>query len=112
MEEILNKLINIVMETAPELWEIAYNQVHVKLYQYIFVSAVCIVPVVLFFVFLKRLKKDKYDSYENSTLVPVIISGIIGGMSLLVLLYNIVITIGMIVNPDYYAINVLLNMMK
>jgi len=112
MEEILNKLINIVMETTPELWEIAYNQVSVKLYQYIFVSAMCIVPIVLFFIFLKRLTKDKYGSYTDETLVPVVISGIIGGVSLLVLLYNIVIVIGMIANPKYYAIQVLLNMMK
>ena len=108
-KDLLGELVALVQQTAPELWRIARRQVLAN-----------IVSLAMWGLFtlcgtvgaglLTRYGFRKVDTYDrDEVLVPSIASGV------LFLVLTVAIVVGIVsrlINPDYYAIAVLMNLVK
>lgn len=119
METLLQKLIDLVQQTAPELWRIALRQITVQQYQNLIgfiLLLVFIVCAVLMAVKLHKWRKIKTDkSGRADTSVEDLGMTFISIAVLLALIsefYSLMYYIGTLINPEYYAIQVLLQMVK
>ena len=123
MEDLINKLILLVQQTAPYLWEIARRQVlAVNIQDGIFL-VISIVGIVFFLKVLPKIKDDD-DCYEKDKIDGFIYWSNEGyclaqfggwasfGLFVIIATCNITSIVMRIVNPDYYALKVLLGLIQ
>jgi hypothetical protein len=112
MEELIAKLVELVESASPELWEIAQRQVLANIVTKVIWA---VVPLIIFVVllFLARIcwrqsKEDKYneDEWISGAIVLVVVS--IGFMVFALTKINYIISA--MINPKYYAIKALLDL--
>lgn len=130
MEELLNRLINIVTETAPELWEIAMRQTTVNLIYSIFIFTIGL-GFILYYIYLtgkinrdRQKRIDIQESNTNKTYYSVdkdytesevgflIAFGFISFLSFLGIIISVQNIVATTVNPEFIAIQILLSLIK
>jgi hypothetical protein len=109
-KDLLQQLIDLVSATAPELWRIALRQVWANVATQSFVAIIC---VIFTGVSVWGTKKVYKWEKKRSDVFGSILLGIFGiggcGITTLVMIGNI---IPQIINPEYYAIQTLINFVK
>lgn len=112
MEEILQQLISLVQETAPAVWAIARRQVMSNT----IISVIWTILSLLSSVALARLtkychKKEQEDKYSNWAIVKpfAALFAAVAFFAVFLLLTDVV---RYLVNPDYYSIKVLTNLIN
>jgi len=133
-ENLVQQLIDLVTKTAPDLWRIGRLQVLSVNIQDFIIAAIFVVVSIIIFNLMKRLrdedsiqkswnaKKEKYDYLEKEKGCiyrdedGVIMWKIIGWIIIIILsifiMCNVVSIIMCLVNPDYYALEYLINLVK
>ena len=110
-ELMLGKLIELVENTAPHLWAIVVKQVYVRAAQHAFFLVVGAIGLVASSRGMIRALKKKVDRSMD-----VEMERILWGMAFLFAVCLVVATtptiIGLLVNPEYYAIELLINYIK
>ena len=114
-EELLQKLIDTVLNTAPELWRIGMRQVITSGIRYIISSVFWLVLVIgsLKYLSILKSKKEKVD-YGDETLYDI---GMIGlgcliGCGVVVIVILLDFALAYFFNPEYYTIKVLMDLVK
>ena len=116
-QQLILKLISYVESASPELWRIAMAQVNVQIYQtYYWMWGFGIMAGILFvsfaFVVIQQMFADKYNRDSNMIialgLVFFLPSLFLGSLSY----YNYIQIISMQLNPEYYAIQVIFDLVK
>jgi peptidoglycan/LPS O-acetylase OafA/YrhL len=108
MDEIIMKLIALVETTAPKLWEIALRQVGAENMRDQLLCWVLGIVVAILITALVFMWKDDEDTWAGG-----IIFCFFGALGLMVVIVLNIIAINMrLANPEYYAIQVLLNLAK
>jgi hypothetical protein len=125
-QDLVQQLIDLVTKTAPEMWRIAKMQVLAINIQDFIIGVACAGLVVFLINLLKKLKVRVWDSekheylkeegciYLDDTILDV--TKVFSTLAIIVLgiitVCNFVSIVMRLVNPDYYAIVVLLNLIK
>ena len=116
-DELLAKLIAFVEQASPQLWAIAQRQVYVNTIRYILWSIVAVVGGIFF----TCLAHNRWEAYEEDRKegkwstdndVWAVVSAIVAIVSAICALWLWDSLIGLILNPQYYAISTLLNLVK
>jgi hypothetical protein len=123
--DLIQRLIDLVEKTAPALWEIARRQVINTNVRDFIVAVILLIITTILFNFLKKLRdEDKYtwdERKENSQFIYVdninfSLLKIFGYMATFAMsaiaISNILLVIMRYLNPDYYAIQVLLGLIQ
>ena|SRR3990167_7014669 len=121
-EELLQKLIDIVLNTAPELWRIAVRQVIVNGVRNALFFIISMIAIFIFPKVLRRLEeeyrraKNDPERYHADEEFPYMVGKIFAwvflGIAVLVAFLTLDATIGYLANPEYYAIKVLFGLVK
>ena len=108
-EEVLSKLVEFIESASPVIWETARRQVVVDLVQSVVWLVIC--AVIAYFSCTKWIphlwrkhKEHKFDGYDIAA-VLLTIGAVIAALAAVGLLTHVV---GVAVNPNYYAIRLLL----
>ena len=108
----LIQLISYVKELAPHIWEIAVKQVYVEIWNNVAVAIVAVLAeVVAYKLFQHGVNSKKEDFYNNweFSYVPGIV---LLAVSVFLFLDSIFSIVPRLINPQYYAIQILLEMIK
>ena len=113
MEELINELIALVKNTAPELWRIAKRQVT---YQ-VAISAIwfvisLVITVGGFRLVAKGNKALEEDSYTDDHILPYTIAGVLFTIAIIAFPISMDMLLSRLINPEYYAIQVLMDLVK
>jgi len=111
-KDLLEELIDVVQQTAPELWRIANRQVYGDIARNCLWIIVCIIVIYVGIRLLKHGYKLKEDDYSCDWEYAVMCGWIMLGVSPIVLVSLLDSVIGKLINPEYYAIQVLMNLIK
>ncbi len=117
MDNLIQKLIELVEKTSPELWRIATKQVYASIIADTILSVIMLLLMVGLMVLIKKLKKgyDGADTYSDEEF-PYVIGLIVSGIALIILpiivVANIYIIAMKLANPEFYAIEILLGLVK
>lgn len=107
-EEVLSKLVEFVESASPVIWETARRQVIVDLVQCIVWMAVCAAIAYICIKwskhFWRKHQEDKYEAYD----MPAIFLALGAAIAFFVGIGLLSHVIGVAVNPNYYAIRLLL----
>lgn len=121
MDELIYELIELMKQTAPELWRIAQRQVIVKTVQ---VSVGLIIAITLLFVCFLVIKKlytwKRSDDFDHSgcnddnfhMFVGCLITGAVSFLTFLWFTDLLDSIIGLLINPEYYAIQEIIKLVK
>ena len=108
MDELLSELIAFVKQASPALWQIAQQQVRVEAIQgtigfalLLAATALCAWVCVVF-----------YRGNDDSDLAAMVLGAVIGIIALVWSMLVLVDTIGRWLNPDFYAIQILVGLVK
>lgn len=117
MNELLLKLIDEMKALSPYLWEILVRQAYNEAIGYIVWCIVCLVISIALFIIANKLyiKYKIEEEKENSTSdISIVLSfSSIGSLTFLLFFINLTICITQIfVNPEYYAIQLILSKIK
>jgi hypothetical protein len=133
MEQIINRLIELMQQTAPQLWEIARQQVHtqvVLIWLWLGVGLVLLVgtiatDILVFRAYRKhnvpreeilsggRVYQNTDHYWDEDYKIPLVVFSIAIGISAFIIcLVSLNDLIVRILNPDYYAIQALFNLTK
>ncbi len=133
MEQIISRLIDLVQQTAPQLWQIARQQVHAQLIMsritigigVLLIMGIVVTNMLVFRTYRKHNtpREDKYsdgrtyfsrDHYWDEEGKPYLVgfSILICVIPFAICLANLNNTIMYTLSPDYYAIQVLLQLAK
>ncbi len=111
-KELLTELISLIKGTAPELWRIAQQQVTVTIYQNVtWIGFFIVAIIVLTFVFMYARQRAKEDTFSDWD-VALILAPIFIVFSIAAVLIFANDLIGYAMNPEYYAIKVLLRLVR
>ena len=118
MDTLISELIALVQQTAPELWRIAMRQVMTKVISDAVLLVVFALIVIGGLITIKKVRawrrSDDFDKYDEGDASEIILSiAIVGAISATIgFLVTAFILIGYVVNPEYYAIQVLLDLVQ
>lgn len=118
MDALLQQLIDLVKQTAPQLWAIALKQVYANVARDVILAAVLVVVAYLCYVSVKRAASLETDEesifWSDSDFCGFVIT--IGSIAFLVccvvIVANLVSVVQSLVNPEYYAIQILMGLVK
>lgn len=106
-QTLVEKLIEFVENASPVIWEAMYRQVYINaIYQGLAGAVLVCLAVVFFTVFKRTYKKDGFDNDAACVAIILSVASAIVGAAFLVSV------IGPMVNPNYYAIDNLLDLVK
>lgn len=109
---LLQELVDLVKSTAPELWRIAIQQVFVQAVGY-GLGVVALLAFGLYFLWvavqIKRSENYSQDEDAPSQYGLSLFASIALFSGLLILLYQV---LGRLINPEFYAIELLINYVK
>lgn len=111
MEDTLTKLVETVTNIAPHVWEISVRQVYVRGYVALMDVLFCIIGLMAMYrLYVWGFKRGKESDWnDNPAHILSIIVGVLGIISLpLIAWYNIDVAIGYFANPEFAAIEILL----
>ena len=111
MDELIYELIKLVKTLSPELWRIGLGQVRAKIISHIATDIIVIVLVVIVFVIFLQYATKQTEEID-ATVTKIIAWSIIivfGGGALLDIL---AVVLPMIVNPEFYAIKIIMSLVK
>jgi len=119
-ENLIQKLIDLVQTTAPKLWEIAVRQVYAQNIIDTIVSVLFLIFLLFSLYFCLHVKEEYPDEekkgylYLDSELIFWIwVWGILLDIiSTTIIIYNICAVASRLYNPNYYAIEILMNLVK
>ena len=116
-EELIQKLIEVVTNTAPELWEIAIRQAYLSGVRALVWGFLCLGVGVWDLRYIKktvdRAKEGEYIGDEDDlTVAAVVILGMVLIIVLIFGLMNISEGFSYLANSKYYAIKLLLDLVK
>ena len=121
MDELIYELIELMKQTAPELWRIAQRQVVVKTVQVSIGLVFAIAILCVCYVVIKKLyvwrKSDDFDDggYSDDDMHFFLLCLVTGSVSVFTFLWltqlldNI---IELLINPEYYAIQEIIKLVK
>jgi hypothetical protein len=108
-KELLQDLIQLVESAAPHLWRIAVKQAYVEAMQFgIAALAMFGIGCTLLFIAKKWRENDPFDDGDPNFVFPFVTSIFFFGLSLPFFGS----AIGRLINPEYYAIELLINYVK
>ena len=116
-EELILQLAEVVETASKKLWEIAYKQVYVNImYDFLWFIAFAVLTFISYKTFKRywkdaHEKEDRWDDKTGSEIVYVF-SGISAVICFLVTFASVGTIIGKFLNPEYYAIKVLLDLVN
>lgn len=115
MDKVLNRLIDLVTSTAPELWAAALEQVRAMVIQNLFWAFLLLIiagscAVVMRGAWIAGHLDDFHD--PDAAFWAMVISGTIGFFTLVSLGFVVSKTIGLFMAPKYHAIEQLLKLVK
>lgn len=110
MDEVLNRLIDLVTSTAPELWAAALEQVRAMAMQAVLWMTVCLVAFGAC-IFLADWAR-KQAKVDEDFYVAAMLFGAVGVGCLIVLGVATTDLIGLVMAPKYHAIEQLMNLVK
>jgi len=115
MEELIVRLIDLVENTAPELWRIGLRQVLAVSIQ----SAIGIVfSVIIAYVCIriaiwgKKNMPDDYAEDEMWQVFAMVFGLVVGVVAIVIAITTMINLISYVINPEYYAIQYLLNLAR
>ena len=118
MDELIHELIALVQQTAPELWRIATRQVVARTVQCSVGLFIGLLILWLCYVGYKKLRdyknSDKYNQFDDDMGVAMgfFIIGLVALFGAIYIACAINNLIGLLINPEYYAIEELLDLVK
>ena len=110
-EELLQKLIDLVTNVAPQLWEIGVRQALIEGGKSILISIVCLVFLSVCVKIGTDVLKDK-ESIDDETGFLALALFAVALLCLLIGGSEFIDGISYLLNPQYYAIEILLNLVK
>ena len=115
MDEALNRLIDLMESTAPEVWMAAMKQVQAMIIQHAcFASVSAIMLVASFVVFayaIRRYSKVGLADQEDYALTAAV-SCVAGIGSLIIMAYTLSKLAGLLIAPEYQAIQALIDLVQ
>lgn len=120
MEEIVLRLISLLEDASPALWDMARRQVYASVVQAVLVAFLFLVLSVVFWRFkgfsAKRTtlahSEDRWFKSEEWHTGSSIISGIAASFCLFLAFIIFIMIVGHLMNPDYYALRALLDIVR
>ena len=111
MEDILLRLIDIVQETAPALWAIARRQVAANIAEVAIWFVFCaIAAIALAFVTRHGVREYRKNDYNSSWELGAVFSGI-GSVGCALVAFGLSTSlVKYLINPEFYAIKVLMDL--
>jgi hypothetical protein len=112
MNEILVKLIDLVQSTAPLIWAIAVRQVYSQVaesFVYLVIGIILLTLGLKWGIYVKK-NYESLDSGLCGGIIVVAIIALLVGISLTVT--NLIDVLQKLINPQFYAIQILLDMVK
>ena len=117
-EALILRLIDVVETASKKLWGIAYRQVYVTiLYDFLWFVLFAVLAFVLYKTFKRywkeahREKEGRFDDTTGSE-IAFVLSGIGIVFCFFVVFTSVGMIIGKFINPEYYAIKVLLDLVR
>jgi len=112
MDRVLIELVEFVKNAAPAVWAIAVRQVYVRAWMNLAVSIVALVLFIVSSVYTKKLWLETKDLYysEKEPLLAITVSLAI--VTFLIFIFCGLASIPYFINPQYYAIQVLLELVQ
>lgn len=116
IQMLLQQLIDLVKSIAPQLWEIAIHQVYAECVQRAVLAAVLLLLALLIFCILLPKTYKAYNeggtADEGAYALLMVTEFLVAAASSISVVTNIVYIIPRLMNPGYYAIQILLNIAK
>jgi hypothetical protein len=113
VDELIQELIELVKAATPMLWAAAHQRVMAGIAMNLLgalMSGIALGLSIYGFVWAKhRLEDDSFSDAGMTTMIPSIIVGIIAAI---VLILTLITAVGFLVAPDYYAIYMLIRLVK
>ena len=112
--DLIQKLIDLVEQTAPELWRIATRQVVVNGVRDLIFGLVFIAALIVSVGMIKKLlqKQDYAGDIEISSVIGLLLIGVCDLFFAIQGLLDIYNVLGYFLNPEYYAIRVLMDLVQ
>ena len=117
-EKLILRLIDIVETASEKLWGIAYRQVYVDIvHDFLWFVSFAVLAFVLYKTFKRYWKeahKEKESRWDDKTgsEIAFVLSGLGIAFCFMVLFISVGEIIGKLINPEYYAIKVLLDLVR
>jgi hypothetical protein len=115
-KDMLQELINLVQQAAPKLWGIAVKQIYVQAIQSAIVAISCVIPFGACMKWLlwarsnmgKEIFNGAYTVDEEHVMWPIFFMLII----FCIFVAFVIASISKVINPEYYAIELLIDYVK
>jgi len=108
LQDVLTQLVQFVEEAAPEVWRIAMKQVMIQAWQYAIVIAVCSALAYVLAKVAKHQNELHEENYRGLHDMGAIF-GVVGSAISAGIAFGFAVSIvGLLANPEYYAIRLLL----
>ena len=111
MDDLIYELIELVKTLSPELWRIGVSQVRAMIMSHIATDVIGMILIVIVFIVLLQYATKEENEYDASTtrfmawvVIAVFGGGVLFDMSMVVL--------PMIINPEFYAIKIIMSLVK
>lgn len=112
MDELLRELIEFLKNASPMVWETLHRQVYVQAAQYAFwlvLFGAAVIPcVVLVRKFLELREEDEWGDHELPIALGLMGCALFGILAA----FCLVSAVSRLINPDYYAIQIILNSLR
>ena len=117
MDTLIIELIELVKQTAPELWRIAMQQVLARTVQCAAGLLFGLLVLLVTYILIKKTrerqisKENRYDD-DGWTMVSFLINGFVAMCAVFYVAAAIDNLIGLLISPEYYAIQALIKLVK
>ena len=118
MDTLIIELIELVKQTAPELWRIAMQQVLARTVQCAAGLLFGLLVLLVTYILIKKtrerqLLEEEENSYPDGwTMVSFLINGFVAMCAVFYVAAAIDNLIGLLISPEYYAIQALIKLVK
>lgn len=104
--ELLQELIKLVEQAAPQLWQIAIRQVYVEVIKNMLIFLFLVTLIILLIKVYKKVESYKLDLELKAVVIFVVV--VLCGF----LIFNLYAIIARLINPQFYAIELLLSYVR
>ena len=111
MEEVIRELIQLVENIAPELWRIGLQQVYAVIWTQVFIAFMCVLLVIVSIYGIRKGENMHRSGYEMGEVIMTF-GYIFMVISLFAFGHIMTQIIPRVINPEYYAILEIMNLVK